>query len=166
MTMARHRITAKLQHDIVSFVMAGGFPEVAAEAAGIPREVFRRWMSQSEKRGAGKAVRELGEAVRKAQAQARLSAEAEVRTARPLDWLKCGPGKDAPDSPGWTAPARARLLTEAEQLTLQDPIVQALVVSLLDGLAPFPEARAAFAARFTEFTGAPVPADAAEKGGR
>jgi hypothetical protein len=153
MTMARYRITAKLQHDIVSFVQAGGFPEVAAEAAGIPREVFRRWMAQAGRPRSSKSVRELAEAVRKAQAQARLSAETEIRTGRPLDWLKCGPGKDAPDSPGWTAPARARPLTDAEKLTLEDPIVQALILSLLDGLTPFPDAHAAFRARFTEITG-------------
>jgi hypothetical protein len=158
MTMARYRITARLQRDIVAFVHAGGFPEVAAEAAGIPREVFRRWMAQGDRPRAGKLVRELVEAVRTAQAQARLSAETEVRSARPLDWLKCGPGKDASNSPGWTAPARARTLTDAEQLTLESPIVRALFARLLEKLMPFPDARAAADDVYAEFTGSPLSA--------
>ena len=71
-TMSRTRLTPEIQKSIVAFVRAGGYPDVAAEAAGIPRELFRRWMKQADGPRPSAAVRELAQAVRQAQAQARL----------------------------------------------------------------------------------------------
>ena len=86
--MSASNPTAKITNDIAAFVRAGGHPEVAAEAAGVPRDVFLAWMRRADLPRAGKAVRDLAAAVRTAAAQARLTAETEVRSGKPLDWLK------------------------------------------------------------------------------
>jgi hypothetical protein len=40
----RHQLTPEIQRAICGAVCAGSFPEVAAGAAGIPPQVFHRWM--------------------------------------------------------------------------------------------------------------------------
>lgn len=155
--MPSYQITPQLQRDILAFIRAGGHPEVAAEVAGVPREVFQRWMQQAKRPRASRLVRTLALQVRQAQAQARLAAEAEVFKSRPLDWLKCGPGKEVPNARGWSTPPRPLLLPEQDQVSLQHRVVQELVASLLDSLADYPEARQAAAARLTNFTGPPLP---------
>ena len=35
---------------ILSFIRAGAFPLVAAEAAGVPREVYQKWIDSGESR--------------------------------------------------------------------------------------------------------------------
>src|SRR5262245_6914530 len=106
-------LTPAVHQSIVAFVRAGGFAHVAAEAAGVPREVFDDWMSRP-----GPRYREFARAVRQAEAQARLRVEVAVLDARPLDWLKSGPGKPLPGYPGWTAPARAAVVTDEAPLLL------------------------------------------------
>ena len=45
-------LTPELQGRIVAFVRAGGYPHVAAEAAGVPRHVFERWLKRGGRRKA------------------------------------------------------------------------------------------------------------------
>jgi hypothetical protein len=106
--MARRRyvLTPALQHEIVAFVAAGGYPHVAAEAVGIPRRVFAQWLARGE-RSPATIYGELARAVCQAHARARLQAEITVREDKPLDWLKCGPGRETADAPGWTSAGRA-----------------------------------------------------------
>ena len=40
--------------------------------------------------------------MREARAEARLSAEVEVKRGEPLNWLMKGPGRDRSGEPGWT----------------------------------------------------------------
>lgn len=108
MPRRRYVLTPELQQSIVSFVTAGGFPHVAAEAAGIPRRVFAQWLQRGEGAEASSIYGELARAVRTAHAQARLQTEIAMRNDKPLEWLKCGPGKETADAPGWTAAVRAR----------------------------------------------------------
>jgi hypothetical protein len=78
--MARHRYvpTADLARQIAAFVRAGGFPHVAAEALGVPREVFEDWLRRGSE-GRGPAVYGiLFREVLQAHAQARLTAEVSV----------------------------------------------------------------------------------------
>src|SRR5438105_11864897 len=108
MSSSRYRLTPAIQQAIVAYTRAGGFPHVAAEAAGVPRAVFARWLRRGEGRRAKARYRAFADAVRQAAAQARLGAEVSVRNDKPLDWLRSGPGRETADVPGWTANARPR----------------------------------------------------------
>src|SRR5438105_549052 len=95
----RHTLTPAVEQALVAYIRAGGFPHVAAEAAGVPREVFADWMRKGEQPGARGQYRNFALAVRQAVAHARLGAEVSVRTDKPLDWLRNGPGRETADSP-------------------------------------------------------------------
>ena len=49
MARPRYRLTPALQEKIVAYIRAGGFPHVAAEAAGLPRRVFERWLERGQR---------------------------------------------------------------------------------------------------------------------
>src|SRR5262245_11882455 len=111
MSRLSYPLTPAIQQAVIAFARAGGFAHVPAEAAGVPREVFDDWMSRP-----GPRYREFARAVRQAEAQARLRVEVAVLEARPLDWLKSGPGKPQSGYPGWTAPARAAAVADEPSL--------------------------------------------------
>ncbi len=96
----RTKLTDELQQQIVSYIRAGAYDWVAAQAAGIGKTTFYRWIQAGE-RGrqpyAGFLV-----AVQEARAVARVSAEMEVKRDNPLAWLRNGPGKTKHGEPGWT----------------------------------------------------------------
>jgi hypothetical protein len=96
------RLTSELIKDVANFIRAGGYPEVAAEALGIPVDVFHTWMHEGNGRRRNDRRRMLGESVRKAAAQARLKAEVELFANDPAKWLLHGPGKETPTRPGWS----------------------------------------------------------------
>jgi hypothetical protein len=145
MSRIRLTLTPAIQQAIVAFVRAGGFPHVAAEAAGVPREVFDDWMTRR-----GRPYRDFAWAVRQAHAQARLRGEVTVHEERPLDWLKSGPGRPAPDSPGWTLPARPVGLTDEHLSPLVKREIQELVTLLL-GVIDDPDLRAELSAKLQPF---------------
>jgi hypothetical protein len=143
----RPRLTAALQEQICSYIRAGGYPHVAAEAAGVPKEVFEEWLQRGSKPGARGAYWALAAAVSQAQAQARLKAETAVNKSKAVDWLKCGPGKETAEQPGWSTAPRPRSAQPGEggaQVSLSELLE--LCRLLLDALAPYPEAREAAAA--------------------
>jgi hypothetical protein len=146
MAPTRHVLTAELASQIVAFIRAGGFPHVAAEAAGVPREVFADWLRRGREPGGRPPYRDLARGVCQAQAQARLTAEVAALTDRPLDWLRSGPGKETADAAGWTGPARPQPPPDPPpDDALADPRVRQFLADLLDLLAPHPEARDAAA---------------------
>jgi hypothetical protein len=137
-------ISAQAQTAILSYVRAGGFPMVAAEAAGVPRRDYLEWMRRGGQPRGGKKYRAFYLAVAQAHAQARLKAELEVFQNRPLDWLRYGPGRDEPGAPGWGVAVKpAPQQDDDAQFTLDHPLVAALVEELKAALEPFPEACAA-----------------------
>lgn len=136
-------LTPKIERQIAAFIRAGGFPHVAAEAAGIPRAVFEDWLARSQVPRASKKLKSLYQAVVQAKAQARLTVEIQTLQEKPMDWLKSGPGRETADTPGWTAPARPRTEKRQETDLLANPELQQLLRALLDVLTPFPDARAA-----------------------
>lgn len=142
--MARQRLTPAIQQTILAYIRAGGYPHVAAAAAGVPQAVFERWLRLGQEPGGRRAYRQFFTAVLQAQGQVRLGAEIAVLKNKPLDWLKCGPGKEMPGSPGWTSTVKA-LAAEPRVNPLLRPEIQHLVAVLLRLLTPFPEARAAVA---------------------
>ncbi|NBO91604.1 MAG: hypothetical protein EBV06_04715 [Planctomycetia bacterium] len=130
------RLTPEIQANLVAFLRAGGFPEVAAEASGITAAQFSRWMQRGSQPGAPRRLREFVTAVMQAVAQARLGAEVAMHENKPLEWLKFGPGRI-----DWGAKAKPH-----EQAPgLEHPVFRTLLVGLLAALEPYPEARQAAA---------------------
>src|SRR5215470_8351145 len=104
MPSPRHTLTTQVEEKILAFIRAGGYPHVAAEAAGVPRAVFEGWLGQGRRTGRPTKYRTFPEAVQQARAQARLKAETTAFKDKPLDWLKSGPGRETSDCTGWTGP--------------------------------------------------------------
>lgn len=95
------KLTPEVHQRIVAFIRSGAFAWVAAEAAGISKTTFHRWIQQGEAETRGRYY-DFAEDVRQAKAQARVAAEIEVRKLSPATWLRFGPGRDRPEEPGWT----------------------------------------------------------------
>lgn len=95
------KLTPEVHERIVAYIRAGSYAWVAAEAAGVSKTTFYRWVQRGEQEHSG-PYRAFADEVRQAQAQARVGAEIEVRRDSPQTWLRYGPGRDRPDAPGWT----------------------------------------------------------------
>ncbi len=146
------KLTADVQSAITAFILAGGFPHVAAQAAGIPTQVFDRWLEIGDPTGRRKGWRPhptytpFWKAVMQARAQARLNAEMEAMKRDPLRWLMQGPGKDRPNDPGWSQVVRPVVTQDNRSVNvLLSPEMQGVFATMLQILAPYPEARAAIA---------------------
>ena len=150
MNKKRPLLTPAIEKIILAYVRAGGFPHVAAEAAGVSRELFDEWMRKGEGDKPLKKYKRFAEAVRRAEAQARLGAEVAALKDKPMDWLKAGPGKETAAKPGWSALAKPRAGGDKPASPLLDPAVQAFLRALLQALEPYPEARMAVAGVLTE----------------
>jgi hypothetical protein len=146
----RPRLTAALGQQLCAYIRAGGYPAVAAEAAGVPARVFRRWLARGRRKGAAEPYRSFARAVREAAAQARVRAEIAALKKDAMGWLKCGPGRETGAAPGWSQPVRAKGGVGRRANPLLLPEVSRLLEKLLAALAPFPEARAAAAAALAE----------------
>ncbi|HEX5269446.1 MAG TPA: hypothetical protein VFW33_03115 [Gemmataceae bacterium] len=143
----RFYVTEGLVEQIASRVQGGAFPHVAAEAAGIPAEVFQDWMERGSRPGAREPYRSLAERVRHAHGHARCMAEVELRQSEPKAWLLNGPGKISDTLPGWSTAVKGQPGADRDAVNLLlDARVQALLAALLAALEPFPEARVAVAA--------------------
>ncbi len=94
------RLTPEVQETVVASIREGSFAWIAARAAGISESTFYRWLDLGEQ--GIEPFREFREQVEAAHAQARSSAEAEVRRTNPLAWLRFGPGRERAGRPGWT----------------------------------------------------------------
>ena len=141
----RPLLTPAVEKMILAYVRAGGFPHVAAEAAGVPRDLFDEWLAKGEGEKPLKKYYRFAVALRQAEAQARLGAEVAALKDKPMDWLKAGPGKETAAKPGWSALAKPRAGGDKPTPLLLDPSVQAFLRVLLQALEPYPEARAAIA---------------------
>ena len=147
----RQHPTPVLCQQICAFIRAGGYAPVAAEAAGVPRRVFEKWLARGQKRRARATYRTFAEAIRQAEAQARLNAEMAAYKKDAMNWLKSGPGRETGNRPGWSMPVRARPAGEGREVNpLLQPAAARMLAALLQALTPFPEARAAAAAALGE----------------
>jgi hypothetical protein len=141
---SRDRLTAELRDRICTYIRAGADPNMAAEAAGVPAACFEDWLQRGQLPRPRAAYALLWREVEKARAQARVKAELAAYEENPLDWLRCGPGKETDARPGWTGTARpAYQGRTAVADFVRGPEFQALVLLLRRVLAPFPEALAA-----------------------
>jgi hypothetical protein len=148
MARTRIKLTPALGERICACIRSGGYAHVAAEAVGVPRDLFERWMVGGRKKGAREPYRSFAAAVAQAEAEARLRAETAVFKKQDWDiWLRCGPGKESGKSPGWTAAARPRGGEDPKQGRAANlELILELCEKLLEALEPFPEARDAAAA--------------------
>ncbi len=146
MSARRYRLTPEMITDIVSRIKGGAYASVAAQASGLPPEVFQQWMERGTSKNARSPYHEFAASIQAGIAHARCMAEINMRTENPKGWLMHGPGKDSP-SQGWTAAVRATVPPTPEAVNLlMDPQFQELLARLLLALAPYPEARQAAAA--------------------
>ena len=83
----RYTITPDTTHSICAYIRQGGFPDVAAEAAGIPVEIFRQWLAKGQATKAREPYRSFASEVRQAIAQGRIMAEMQVQKKDPRFWL-------------------------------------------------------------------------------
>jgi hypothetical protein len=139
--------TLAIQEQIVTFVRAGGYPHVAAQAVGVPQEVFETWMARGTAPRPRKVYRTFRAAIIQAQAQARLAAEVAILKDEPLRWLLQGPGRERQDNPGWSSLARPLVRQDNRSVNVMlSPQVQELMSAIAGALAEHPEARAKVAA--------------------
>ena len=66
MSIRRYRLTPELQSAICGYILSGGYPHVAAEAAGLPREVFDAWLRRAHARRPATKYRLFYEAIMQA----------------------------------------------------------------------------------------------------
>jgi hypothetical protein len=147
MARPRTRLTPDIQSSICAYIRSGAFPHIAAEAAGVPQEVFDDWLKlgSAAKKSTGK-YRRFADAVRAANAQVRLRAESELLDTDPKSWLTQGPGKHRTRRPGWSGTVKPTEETDDRSANLlADPAMSRLLARLSEVLAPFPDARKAVA---------------------
>ena len=99
----RTLLTPELQTEICAFVRAGTYNYVAAEACGISRRTLFEWLERGErpsKRSISKIYVQFAVAIRRAQAEARASAEVTIKKIDPKRWLS-RMHREAPGAPGW-----------------------------------------------------------------
>ena len=132
---------------ILSYIQSGGYPLVAAEAAGVPADIFLQWLQWGDKKKAREPYRGFARAVRQAAAHGRLVAELAVHEKDPRFWLTHGPGKERPRHPGWTGEVRGGSGTDDSTAPAGNAEAQwqTLHTLLMRALAEFPEARLAVA---------------------
>jgi hypothetical protein len=135
-------LTPERHKAIVAAIRAGSFDWVAAEANGITRETLRLWLRKGE-RDKRKPYVAFAADVRAARAQARLSAEIEVRRDQPFNWLRFGPGRERDGEAGWTESTELRHSGSVGVMYSQEWTV--ISVAIEAALENFPEAKLAVA---------------------
>lgn len=99
-------LTPEVHKLVVASTRAGAYAHVAAQAAGLSMRTFNQYMADDAfdhyHADHHDALRAFQAEVRQAQAQARMAAEITVRTKKPFEWLRYGPGREKKDNPGWT----------------------------------------------------------------
>jgi hypothetical protein len=139
--------TELVELKIVGAIRHGAFPFIAAEAAGVPREVFADWMRRGSVKRSSPRFRRFRDQVREAIAVARLAAETYALKNDPLAWLKFGPGKETTEVPGWSNAVKPPPADEPQPAASEAEVR----LGLLTGLTPEmnklkPELRAALLA--------------------
>ena len=142
----RPRLTAALENKILVWIRSGDYPHLAAEAEGIPQEVFEQWLARGTGKRASRRYRDFARNVRKASAIGRIRAEIRVLEKDPKLWLLSGPGKERADCRGWTSAVKGTAGAGAREVNLfAEAELAGFLEALLAALAPFPEARKAVA---------------------
>jgi len=145
-------LTPQVADEICNYLIGGAYEHVAAEAAGVPYEIYQRWIAQGDKSLSGKfggkktVYRDLALRVRKAKATARLLAETEMREKHPQAWLKCGPGREQPNRPGWSKEVAPVIVEDHRQINILASVEWSKLWDLISqALEEFPAAKLAIA---------------------
>lgn len=137
------QLTPEIERLIVAAIRGGAYPHIAAEAAGVPRELFQEWLQRGEQHRRPR-YRAFANEVRQARAHARLKVELEVHKDDPKFWLLSGPGKDSLDPPGWSSATKPLLPGDDAALDLwNSPEWAQMWTLILQILSDYPEARSA-----------------------
>jgi hypothetical protein len=103
-------LTNGIENTILTFIRAGVFDHVAAEAAGISVRTFHDWIARGEGRHPTRPrsarLRKFSENVSRARAEARLDAEVRVHRTNPVYWLSRA-ARTKPGKEGWSEPHTA-----------------------------------------------------------
>jgi len=97
-------LTPQLSKRICSYILAGSYEYVAAQACGIDRMTFMEWMRRGQdrdRRPTSKRYADFANAVWHAAANARASAEIAVKAADPYKFLR-HKYRDQPGELGWS----------------------------------------------------------------
>lgn len=135
-------LTPERHRAIVAAIRAGAYDWVAAQANGIDPDTFRSWIRRGDKEGTEPFLSFVTD-VRTARAQARLSAEIEVRKEEPFNWLRFGPGRERPGEDGWTESKEIRHSGSFDVLYSKEWTL--ISVAIETALERFPEAKLAVA---------------------
>jgi hypothetical protein len=135
-------LTPECHRAIVAAIRAGAYDWVAAQANGIDPDTFRSWIRRGD-REREEPFHSFVTDVRTARAQARLSAEIEVRKDEPFNWLRFGPGRERPGEDGWTESKEIRHSGSFDVLYSNEWTL--ISVAIETALERFPEAKLAVA---------------------
>jgi hypothetical protein len=144
MAGSRRALTPDVEQQILNFIGAGGFPHVAAEAAGVPKSLFDNWIERGARPGSREPYRSFAQRVSQTAARARLKAEIEAREKDPRFWLMHGPARESADSPGWSS--QVKPLSDTQSGGAAAPMlaeVNQVWRKILEKLERFPDARVA-----------------------
>jgi len=134
-------LTPQLRAQIVGSVRAGGYPHVAAQAWGVSKAAFERWLAKGTGPDAQEPFESFARDVDDAFAQARLVAETSLFKDEPKVWLEHGPGRERFGAPGWTSAVKAMEESATALSALENVYFTTLCTRLLEALVPFPDAR-------------------------
>ncbi len=135
-------LTPERHKAIVAAIRAGAYDWVAAQANGVDKNTFMAWMRRGERERTGRYLNFRID-VLTARAQARLSAEIEVRKDLPFNWLRFGPGREREDEPGWT---ESREVKHSGSVDVLHSTEWGRLAEVIDNaLLPYPDARLAVA---------------------
>jgi hypothetical protein len=135
-------LTPECHRAIVAAIRAGAFDWIAAEANGVDRETFKLWIRKGTREKRDPYLSFVRD-VRTARAQARLSAEIEVRKDQPFSWLRFGPGREREGEAGWTESSEVRHSGSVGVLYSQEWTV--ISVAIEAALESYPDAKIAVA---------------------
>jgi hypothetical protein len=145
MPSRRYALTTENEAKILRSIRGGAFPHVAAEAAGIPRTYFEKYLEQGSVARARAQLRQFADEVRQAIALARLKGEMTVLHKKEECWLRYSPGKGSAEVPGWTQAPKAIPTHDVRKINLLASEDMKFLLPLLKKvLAPFPDALAQF----------------------
>jgi hypothetical protein len=151
------RHTPELESIILAGVRSGGYPHVAAAAAGVDDASFQEWIERGSRKNAREPYKSFARRLHQAEGQARLMREIEAAKDDPQFWLKNGPGRDLPGKPGWAAMIRPTLGGHQTTINLFTSAEFLQFMAMLRAvLAPYPEALEALAAALEKPTATPV----------
>jgi hypothetical protein len=132
------KLTTELENTILSWIRAGGYPHVAALAAGVPESLWRQWQERGKTRN---PYKRFFANIAQAHATARLKAETATLDEDARFWLKHGPGREGPGNLGWANMVSPMLTqtSETSNVFLSGEFLQ-FMATLRAALAPYPEA--------------------------